>query len=307
MAREKIIRQNLRASGWQAECRQINSDKAKRRRRDSWRRRCYWVGGVMMVAYLALTVGWLWHSGMAARLSDQADQWARAQLAKTGFVVSHLTIGGLEQLDAQAVIGAAEISQGAPILLLSLSEMKTKLEDHPQILSASVERELPNRLRITIEERRPVAVWQHQGAQHWLDVEGKLLADSRGEDVPLPEHVLVLTGDDAPRHMPDLQALLNAAPDMREQVKAAQWVGRRRWNVWLANQVNVMLPAEGAVDRWHQLAALNRQHNILDRQVDSIDLRLAGKAFVRYKESVNPQTPFDAQRLTTALLQEAAQ
>ncbi|MBN2326197.1 MAG: FtsQ-type POTRA domain-containing protein, partial [Candidatus Omnitrophica bacterium] len=68
------------------------------------------------------------------------------------------------------------IAPGTNIWLLNLDEMSVRLENHPSIRSASVQRIPPKRIHIEIVERRPLAFYLTEtGALMGLDAEGVAL------------------------------------------------------------------------------------------------------------------------------------
>jgi cell division protein FtsQ len=70
-------------------------------------------------------------------------------------------------------------------------------------------------------------------------------------------------------------------PAIRPRVTAAVFVGQRRWNLRLDNGVEVRLPEEGADAALAHLAKLDREQQILAREIDAIDLRFPDKLIVR--------------------------
>jgi cell division protein FtsQ len=81
-------------------------------------------------------------------------------------------------------------------------------------------------------------------------------------------------------------ALLDRHPDLRETVRASVLIGERRWNLRLKNGVNVRLPEAGVARALDQLAALDREKNLLARDISLVDLRLPDRVTLRLSESV---------------------
>jgi cell division protein FtsQ len=65
------------------------------------------------------------------------------------------------------------------------------------------------------------------------------------------------------------------------RVTAAVRVGGRRWRLYLDNGINVELPEENAAAAWKQLAELDRDSQILARNIEVIDMRLSDRLVVR--------------------------
>ena len=74
---------------------------------------------------------------------------------------------------------------------------------------------------------------------------------------PGAETLLLLGGAGAPEHVGELLLLLAYEPAVAQQLRAAVWVGQRRWNLVLTNGVEIWLPEEDAVAALQQLAKLD--------------------------------------------------
>ncbi|MDI6797344.1 MAG: FtsQ-type POTRA domain-containing protein [Desulfatibacillaceae bacterium] len=88
------------------------------------------------------------------------------------FSARHLEVTGNSRLDLDEVYLLAGISPGGNVLSVSPKQMSQRLESHPWVARAVVNRQLPDRIDISIEERRPLAV---------LDLGERFLMDYNGE------------------------------------------------------------------------------------------------------------------------------
>jgi cell division protein FtsQ len=99
----------------------------------------------------------------------------RSLLSSTLLQVTRIQVNGCQQLDPQDVIQQAEIPSGVNILSLDLDGVRNRLTQHPWIAAAAISREIPDRIRIEIEERKPVALVK--GHQFYLaDQQGACFA-----------------------------------------------------------------------------------------------------------------------------------
>ncbi len=78
-----------------------------------------------------------------------------------------------------------------------------------------------------------------------------------------------------------LIAMIGSEPALMTQVKAATWVGGRRWNLHLKGDIDVRLPEDDAQDAWVRLAAYHRNHRVLDKNVTVLDLRIPDRLIVK--------------------------
>ena len=72
-----------------------------------------------------------------------------------------------------------------------------------------------------------------------------------------------------------------AAPELMPRVKAAVWVGDRRWNLRLTGGIDVRLPEEDPTAAWMRLAEYEKAHQVLQRDVQVLDLRVPDRLIVR--------------------------
>ena len=148
----------------------------------------------------------------------------------------------------------------------------------PWVRHASVRRVLPDTLVVEIIERRPLALWQHDKKFALIDEEGHVILR---EDVGPFSRLMVVVGEDAPANAMALVRMLASEPDLMARVKAAVRVGGRRWNLHMADGIDVKLPEQDPERAWRRLGDYQRQHRVLDKPVRVLDLRLDDRLVVR--------------------------
>jgi len=103
----------------------------------------------------------------------------------------------------------------------------------------------------------------------------------------------LIAGAGAPEQITALSLLLQEVPEIGKRVRAAVWVGQRRWNITLDTMVQVMLPEEDAAAALKTLAALDKKQQLLSRDLAVIDLRLPDRMVVRTNAQPDPPTAKD--------------
>jgi cell division protein FtsQ len=226
-----------------------------------------------------------WRSGRLQTVYDQVAAKSLALSLQAGFRVEQVNLVGRDQTDAKAVLAAAGLKAGDSILAFDPEAARQRIESLPWISSAAVQRHLPDTITITIAERKPIALWQHNGKITLIDSNGNNLGTVAIESAPaLP----LIVGGDAPAHVSELLAALNDHPELAKRVQASSWIGSRRWNLKLDNGVEVRLPETGMPDALQQLADAEASSRVLERDVAAIDLRLAGKMIVQLAHDLPP-------------------
>jgi len=90
------------------------------------------------------------------------------------FAVTTVDVRGMQQLAPERVLDAARITPGRSIFLLDPRAIARGVETLPEVESAEVIRELPNRVTVVVTERRPFTL-VHAGRLHWIDESGHVL------------------------------------------------------------------------------------------------------------------------------------
>jgi cell division protein FtsQ len=219
--------------------------------------------------------------------------------AALGLRVADIRVEGRATTDRATILAAIGAGPGTPILAVDPARGQRRLEALPWISSAVIERRLPETLYVSLVERRPLALWQHDGKVQLIDGTGSVIAVSRLDRfAKLP----LVVGSDAAQHAASLLAMLAKEPDLASRVTAAVRVGGRRWTLRLDGRIDVLLPADAADAAWTTLAHLERSSAILEREVEAIDLRLPDRLVVRLAPQALPKAaaPAPGKRHTAA-------
>lgn len=279
--------------------RRVKAENSKSQRRPQAARR--WVKPTVAAFAILSCAGavlggawWLNHAGYVRQAGNSVVAALVEASADLGLVVEDITVEGRKRQEAEPLLAALDIERGDPILPADLEAMRLRLEVLPWVREASIERRLPGRLHIRLVEREPMALWQRGGQFMLVDREGVGIGpDLKGEFQQLP----VIVGPDAPQHAGALFAALAAEPELAGRVKAAVRVGGRRWNLRLddvASGIDVRLPEAQAAAAWTRLAKLEREHQLLERKLVMIDLRLPDRLVVGGSEEQTGESPANA-------------
>jgi cell division protein FtsQ len=259
--------------------------RARRRRvTRNLRKAALWGAPIALVAGL----------GAGAVLSGQipVHDFSSAALSATaalGLVVSEIEVEGRETTDTATILAALDAHAGGPILSVNPARAKQQLEALPWVRSAAIERRLPGTLYVHLVERKPLAVWQHDGKQELIDRDGTIIpVTDLSRFAKLPT---IVGGDAARRGAAELIEELASQPDLAARVTAAVRIGDRRWNLRVDNAIDVLLPEDDAAGAWAKLAELERANRVLQRDVRTVDLRLPDRLVVRVNDPAAKEAP----------------
>ena len=198
---------------------------------------------------------------------------------RLGLRVTEVRFDGNRKTPLPLLRDALGVEPGDPTLGFSVADARTRLEAIRWIKSATVERRLSGLILVHVEERQPFALHQLDGRVTLVDRKGDPVTDS--EVARFKDQVPWIVGPGAPRAAAELIDVLAAQPDILARMQAAVRIGERRWNLHMTNGTDVLLPEGAEAPALARLAQLQASHQLLDRPLQTIDLRLPDRLVIR--------------------------
>ncbi len=233
-----------------------------------------------LVLAVALVSG-AWATGHLATAWRTVLDTAVATSITAGFEVRHVLVSGRLKTDRQTLVEALGIGIGEAMFAIDLEAARARVTSLAWVRDASIRRRMPDTVVIELVERRPLAIWQHQGELFVVDSVGEVIGGAEPENHP---GLFLVVGPGAPAAAADLLALLSLTPELAPRVLAAVRVGQRRWKLHLDGGIDIHLPEEEMQEAWLVLARMDRSNGLLSRDVMTIDLRLPDRLVVRLTE-----------------------
>lgn len=134
----------------------------------------YWMEQTLRTICRLLILG-VSIAGLILLLVDGVNKF----FTSSDFTVEEITIQGAQRVSNEEIYSLTAIAPGSNIWLLNIPEISARLESHPSIRSASVQRIPPKRIHVEIEERSLLAFY--------LTETGELMGlDEQGVALPPP-------------------------------------------------------------------------------------------------------------------------
>lgn len=218
-----------------------------------------------------------WTGGFFSRTGDIVIGKTLSFTAALGFRVNEILVTGRDNIPQEELLTHLGIERNAPIFGVSLTQAQKDISEISWVKNVRVARRLPGEILVEIEERTPVALWQHQKKILAIDAEGKVLS---GEGLGRYKSLPLVVGEGAPERVTEIITLLRAEPAISAVLSSAVRVGGRRWDLRLKNGITVKLPENDIELALSKLAAAQQNKGILSKNIDGIDLRLPEKMVV---------------------------
>lgn len=195
-----------------------------------------------------------------------------------GFRVLAVATEGQIALTDDEVLLALGVKDDTALPFLDVKAARERLLANPLVADATVRKLYPDRVTVRLVERKPFALWQHEGKVQILAADGTPIDEFRDSRFA---HLPLVVGPSANLRAQTLLEALAAAPGIKEQTYAAVLVAERRWNLKLRSGVEVKLPETGYRDALVALDALQARENLFAKGVAAVDLRVPGRTVVR--------------------------
>lgn len=101
------------------------------------------------------------------------------------FNIKQINVEGISKLTSEEIISCSQIQQDVNIFKVHKSNTIAKIQEIPYVEVASITRELPSTLKITIKERIPQYIIEIVNGKAYIDSKGYILEISQ-ENLPLP-------------------------------------------------------------------------------------------------------------------------
>ena len=107
------------------------------------------------------------------------------------FQITAMKIDGNRMASDKQISALSKVDIHSNLLATNVSQVKSLLESHPWIHSVAIKRDWPNRLLISVKEKKPVALLSRDTGLFYLDRKGRIIAiASPSQELDFP----VITG-----------------------------------------------------------------------------------------------------------------
>lgn len=190
--------------------------------------------------------------------------------------IDHIYLTGIKHSNINSINETINLKKGDPLFSAKPAIIRKKLEELPWVRLAKVQRILPNKLKIQIFEHKAIATIMFNN-QRWA-------LNSKGELIDIVDnsfnYLLELSGTKAKENAAVFFSLFSNWTDLLFFCKQAEFIGERRWNLYLENGTVILLPEENVRYALEVLKVLNNQQRVLKKDKIKIDLRNVEKHII---------------------------
>ena len=194
-----------------------------------------------------------------------------------GLNLQVIEVDGRAHTPADMLIAVTGLERGQPLYGIDLVALHDRVSSIGWVEDATIERLAPSTIKITLQERVPVALMQTVNGHELIDQAGAIITGANAEDFT---HLTVVSGKGAATRAGSILALLRTEPELFANVWAITLQSGRRWDVHLRNGIDVRLPEIDPRTAWSRLAIMDHHKQITRRDLAVIDLRIPEQLIV---------------------------
>jgi cell division protein FtsQ len=229
-------------------------------------------GSVSVVAFYAATAVYIF------ALVGEPLQVTQAMSSAVGFAINNVKVSGNAETSEVDILEKIGLDGTTSLMALDVAVTRDALKTLPWILDAEVRKIYPDTVEIKLKEKVAFGIWQHGNELELIERDGKPIAKLRDNKFA---HLPLFVGQDAGTGADEIMHDLDRWPAVKGRVKALMRVAGRRWDLKLDNGVVIKLPERDMDRAMAELAEFDNSHQVLERDILAIDLRLEDRTTVQ--------------------------
>ena len=192
-------------------------------------------------------------------------------LIKNGFKIENVLITGTRNLSNNYIKDTIEIYNDGSIFNIDLSSIYNKIKQNSWVKEVSIERVLPNIIKIKILENQPIAIWQNKKNNKLITANGDIIFDGNVND--FKNDFPIIKGNKSKENISSILEILETNQNFYENIWSLTFINERRWDLHFNQGLVVRLPSKDIKKAWEKIIKLQKNYNVLNLKLTEIDLR----------------------------------
>jgi cell division protein FtsQ len=227
----------------------------------------FWIKFLLFIAVISIFV--------FEPLKSKAKEQIYFYTNKIGLTLDTIVINGVinSNINSQYILGITG-KKKIPILSLDIEKIQNIINDNSWVKGSYIYISLPSTLKIIIEEKKPLALWQNHGRIYIIDQQGDVITNiisSQYRFLPL------VVGEGANINAQNLLIELNKSNNLMDLISSCIYVGSRRWDLVINHDLIVQMPEENFATAYNYLISLHKKGEL--NNLKKLDLRDSKKYY----------------------------
>tara|TARA_Y100000590_G_C15741249_1_gene1020340 strand:- start:3676 stop:4464 length:789 start_codon:yes stop_codon:yes gene_type:complete len=200
-----------------------------------------------------------------------------------GLILDKVEVIGTKETSKKSIISLFDEDINKSIFLISLNEFKSIIIKKPWVKKLKIKIDYPSTILIEIEEKIPLAIYKKENQYFYVSQTGKIIEEIKDIN---NESLIVVSGEGSLDKLVKLLKNLNRIKNFN--INSAIFIGNRRWDIIIENELYIKLPEKNYVLALNNLLdVLVKVDKINYDLIEFVDLRIPKKAIVRFYNNDN--------------------
>ncbi len=247
-----------------------------------------WFRSVLIIVFLVVSVmvskKFLFKDiDLNAEIRFLSEESSAIYKGLTELSITRILVKGAQEPLKKEIITLIENAVTEGFSSLKAQALREKIENTSKVKKAFVKFSTDGLVIVNVIERKEAVVFFNNDMYEVLDSDGVILS-IRQNYAGLSSFPL-LVGKDASKNINALLALVNEIGLYQSEVLYYEWVGERRWDIHMKNELVFKLPEDNLNKGLNLMRMFLSETNKLSKTVVSVDLRNIEKPIIRFRKA----------------------
>jgi len=177
-----------------------------------------------------------------------------------------VSVFGTKHFDQKEIVALFIRDFNKPLYSINTEKKLKQISNITWVKNAAINKKYPCSINVRISERIPIAYWQNSGTINLIDREGHIIKTNK---IFFGKPLLI--GEGANKDAANFVRILRKYKEFK--IKYATYIGERRWDVYMDNNIIVKLPDERLEEAIRKYLELCAKTSIDPEFVTSVDMR----------------------------------
>ena len=192
-------------------------------------------------------------------------------LVRLGFTIKNIDIDGTKNLSRTEVLNIFADYKGINIFNVDLNKIHTEISKNNWVKNVYLKRVMPNKIKVSIIENKPIGIWQNTLGNNILTKEGVLISNYKTDVLKMG--LPIIKSEKINQNIFKILKILKTNKQMADDIWSLSYINMRRLDLHFKQGLTVRMPSENFTKAWHLVTKLNQKYNILNLGLTEIDLR----------------------------------
>ena len=192
-------------------------------------------------------------------------------LVRLGFTIKNIDIDGTKNLSHTEVLNIFADHKGINIFNVDLNKIHTEISKNNWVKNVYLKRVMPNKIKVSIIENKPIGIWQNTLGNNILTKEGVLISNYKIDVLKMG--LPIIKAEKINHNIFNILKILKTNKQIADDIWSLSYINMRRLDLHFKQGLTVRMPSENFTKAWHLVTKLNQKYNILNLGLTEIDLR----------------------------------